>query len=122
MGLGRGFSDYDEVRAGIDLAVIPRTPLRAYIAHRRQGQGDYRGKYPDPADYGTTPGFLSGNVWTVNRIAMSGASTYGRDFQVTADMGINWNTNRFNVVGQNDKQLEGRLKAIWVPRWLIRFD
>jgi hypothetical protein len=26
------------------------------------------------------------------------------------------------VVGQDDKQLEGRLKAIWVPRWLIRFD
>jgi len=122
VGLGRGFSDYDEVRAGIDLALIPRTPLRAYVAHRRQGQGDYRGRYPDPADYATTPGFLFGNVWTVKRIAMSGASTHGRDFQVTADVGVNWNTNRFNVVGQNDKQLEGRLKAIWVPRWLIRFD
>jgi len=122
VGLGRGFSDYDELRAGIDLAVIPRTPLRAYVARRRQGQGDYRGQFPDPADYATTPGFLSGHVWTVNRLAVSGASTYGRDFQVTADIGVNWNTNRFNVVGQNDKQLEGRLKAIWVPRWMIRFD
>jgi hypothetical protein len=121
VGLGRGFSDYDELRAGIDLALIPRTPLRVYAAHRRQGQGDYRGPYPPVADYATTPGFLGGNVWTINRIGLTGASMYGRDFQVTADVGINWNENRFNVVDSNDKQFEGRLKAIWVPRWLIPF-
>lgn len=122
VGLGRGFSDYDELRAGADLAIIPRTPLRVYVAHRRQGQGDYRGPYPQPADYATTPGFLSGNIWTVSRIGLSGASVLGRDFQITADGGINWNTNRFNVVDQDDTQFEGRVKATWVPRWLIRFD
>ena len=121
VGLGRGFSDYDEVRAGVDLALLPRTPLRVYAAHRRQGQGDYRGPYPAVADYATTPGFLRGNVWTVKRVGLTGASMYGRDIQVTADVGVNWNTSRFSVVGSNDKQFEGRLKAIWVPRWLIPF-
>ncbi len=122
VGLGRGFSDYDEVRAGIDIALVPRTPLRLYAARRRQGQGDYRGRYPDPADFATTPGFLEGNVWTVSRVGVSGATALGRDFQMTADVGINRNANRFNVVGQNDTQFEGRVKTIWVPRWRIRFD
>ena len=53
---------------------------------------------------------------------MSGASVIGKDFQLTADVGINWNKNRFFVLDQNEKQFEGRLKAIWVPRWTIRFD
>jgi len=122
VGLGRGFSDYDEIRAGVDVAMVPRTPLKLYVAHRRQGQGDYRGPYPAPEDYGTTPGFLAGNVWTVNRLGVSGASLIGRDFQIAADIGINWNTNRFHVVDQNDWQAEGRMKLTWVPRWVIRFD
>jgi hypothetical protein len=121
VGLGRGFSDYDEIRAGVDLAVVPRTPLRIYASHWRQGAGDYRAAYPDPEDYDTTPGFLAPTVWTINRLGVSGASTIGRDFQVTADVGVNWNRNRFGVAGINDEQLEGRVKAIWVPRWLIPF-
>lgn len=122
VGLGRGSSDYDEVRVGLDLALVPRTPLKLYLAKRRQGQGDYRAPFPPLSEYGTTAGFLSGNVWTVSRIGASGAAVIGRDFQLTADAGVNWNRNRFNVVGQDDKQFEGRLKATWVPRWLIRFD
>ena len=121
VGLGRGSSDYDEMRAGIDVALIPRTTLRFYAVRRRQGEGDYRADYPKPEDYDTTPGFLAGTVWTVNRLGLSGASTYGRDFQLVADAGINFNRNRFGVAGLNDEQLEGRIKAIWVPRWLIPF-
>ncbi len=121
VGLGRGFSDYDEVRAGFDLALIPRTPLKLYASRRRQGKGDYRTPYPEPEDYATTPGFLQPTVWTINRLALSGASSYGRDFQVVADVGVNFNRNRFGVAGVNDEQLEGRVKATWVPRWLIPF-
>ena len=121
VGLGRGFSDYDEMRAGIDVALIPRTPLKVYAARRRQGEGDYRAPYPEVKDYATTPGFLKGTAWTINRLGVSGASSYGRDFQVVADVGVNFNQNRFNVAGLDDEQFEGRLKAIWVPRWLIPF-
>jgi hypothetical protein len=121
VGLGRGFSDYDEVRAGADLAVVPRVPLKLYGAYRRQGQGDYRAPYPAPAEYKDTRGFLAGNVWKVVRVGMSGAMHH-RDFQVVSDIGVNWNRNRFNVVDQDDTQFEGRLKVSWIPRWLIRFD
>ena len=122
VGLGRASSDYDEIRAGADIALLPGAPLRVYAARRRQGQGDYRAPFPDVSEYETTPGFLDGNVWTTNRVGMSGAAVFGRDFQVTGDVGVNWNSNRFNVVDQDDTQFEGRLKLIWVPRWLIRFD
>lgn len=122
IGLGRSYSDYDELRVGADLVLVPRTPLKLYFAHRRQGEGDYRESYPAIADYETTPVFLSGIVWTVNRIGLSGASSVTRDFQVAGDLGINHVTNRRNIAGNDITAFEGRVKVIWVPRWLITFQ
>jgi hypothetical protein len=122
VGLGRGWSDYDEARIGADIALIPRTPVKLYVARRRQGQGDYRLPYPDKADYGTTPGIFSGIVWTTTRLGLSGATAIGKDFQIVGDGGVNFNTNRFHSEGLDVTKLEGRVKVIWVPRWLIPFE
>jgi hypothetical protein len=122
VGLGRGFSDYDEMKAGVDVALIPRTPLKLYVARRRQGEGDYRVPYPDKSLYATTPGFLDGLVWTTNRAGVSGATMIGRDFEFVFDGGVNQSTNRFHIPGLDQTKLEGRAKVIWVPRWSIRFD
>jgi hypothetical protein len=122
VGLGRGFSDYDEMKAGVDVALIPRTPLKLYVARRRQGEGDYRVLYPDKSLYATTPGFLDGLVWTTNRAGVSGATMIGRDFEFVFDGGVNQSTNRFHIPGLDQTKLEGRAKVIWVPRWSIRFD
>ncbi len=122
IGLGRAYSDYDEIRVGADLALVPRTPLKLYVAHRRQGEGDYRAAYPPVADYATTPIFLSGLVWTVNRIGLSGASSVSRDFQIVGDVGVNQVRNRRHVPGNDVTAFEGRLKVVWVPRWLITFE
>lgn len=122
VGLGRGWSDYDEARLGFDLALLPRVPLRLYAARRRQGDGDYRLPYPDKADYGTTPGILSGVVWTTTRFALSGAATIAKGFELVGDGGVNINRNRFHVPGLNESRLEGRVKVIWVPRWVVPFE
>jgi hypothetical protein len=122
IGLGRAYSDYDEARVGADLAILPRTPLKLYFAHRRQGEGDYRADYPPVSQYASTPIFLSGVVWTVNRFGLSGASTITRDFQVVGDIGINQVTNRRHIVGNDVTAFEGRVKVVWVPRWLITFE
>jgi hypothetical protein len=122
IGLGRAYSDYDEVRVGADLSLVPRTPLKLYVARRRQGEGDYRESYPAVADYAITPVFLSGVVWTVNRIGLSGASIVSRDLQLTGDLGVNHVSNRRNILGKDITAFEGRLKVIWVPRWLITFQ
>ncbi|HEX2723757.1 MAG TPA: hypothetical protein VHM24_12640 [Gemmatimonadaceae bacterium] len=121
-GLGRDYSDYDEVRIGADIALLPRVPLRLYAAHRRQGEGDFRKIYPEKSQYAVTPVFLAGTVWTANRVGVSGAAMVGRDFRIQGDIGLNHNTNRMNVRGYDATELEGRVRATWVPRWRIRFD
>ena len=120
IGLGDGFSDYDEFRAGLDLAVVPRTPLRLYAAHRRQGEGSYNIPFPQPADYATTPEMFSGVVMGVTRVGVSGASRFS-DFEVSADFGINHNTNDGHVSGATSTSFEGRLKFAIEPRWSVNF-
>jgi hypothetical protein len=122
VGLGRGFSDYDEIKAGVDVAFIPRTPLKLYAAYRRQGEGDYRLPYPDKADYATTPGIFAGTVWKTARFGVSGATMVGRDFELIGDAGVNRSVNRFHIDGLRDTNFEGRARIVWVPRWLIPFD
>ncbi|MEO7366864.1 MAG: hypothetical protein ABIZ36_02845, partial [Gemmatimonadaceae bacterium] len=122
VGLGRGYSDYDEVRAGIDVALVPRVPLRLFVAHRRQGEGDYRNPYPAVADYSTTPGILSGIVWTINRAAVSGAIALGSDIQINGEAGVNQNKNRMHVRGYDLTEFEGRVRVAFVPRWLVKFE
>ena len=120
VGLARGFSDYDEVKAGVDLAVVPRTPLRLYVAHRRQGEGSYNIPFPLPADYATTPGIFSGVVMGVTRAAVSGAARW-RDFEVGGDVGVNHTTNDLHVVGATRTAFEGRVKVAIEPRWSVSF-
>ncbi len=122
IGLGRPYSDYDEVRVGADVMLVPRTPLKLYVAHRRQGEGDYRADYPPVAAYPTTPVFLSGLVWTVNRLGMSGASSVNRDFQIVGDIGVNQVRNRRHIPGNDVTAFEGRIKIVWVPRRIITFE
>lgn len=120
VGLGRGFSDYDELKLGLDLAFVPRTPLRLYAAHRRQGEGGYNVPFPLPADYGATPGIFSGVVMGVTRVGLSGASKW-RDFEVGGDVGINRNTNDQHIAGATHTGFEGRVKVAIEPRWSASF-
>ena len=120
VGLARGFSDYDEVKVGVDLALVPRTPLRVSVAHRRQGEGSYNLPYPAPADYATTPGMFSGVVMGVTRVALSGASRW-RDFELSGDIGVNHNTNDLHVTGATHTAFEGRVKFAVEPRLSISF-
>jgi hypothetical protein len=120
VGLARGFSDYDEIKAGLDLALVPRTPLRFYVAHRRQGEGSYNTPFPLPADYATTPGMFSGVVMGVTRAAVTGATRW-RDFEVGGDVGVNHNTNDAHVTGVSRTAFEGRLKIAVEPRWSVSF-
>jgi hypothetical protein len=121
VGLGRGFSDYDELKAGLDLALVPSTPLRVYAAHRRQGEGSYNTPFPLPADFATTPGMFSGVVMGVTRVAVAGATRWG-DFEVGGDVGINHNTNYLHVTGVTHTGFEGRIKVAIEPRWSISFQ
>ncbi len=120
IGLGAGFSDYDEARAGVDLALIPATPVKLYAAFRRQGEGDYRKAYPLVAAYTSTPGFLSGAVMRVTRLAASGA-TRRRQIEASADVGFNHVTNHAHIAGASRSGFEGRVRLSWEPRFSASF-
>jgi hypothetical protein len=120
VSLGRGFNDYDEARVGLDLALVPRTPLKLYAAHRRQGEGSYLLPFPVPADYATTPGIFSGVVMGVTRIGVSGASKW-RDIEVAGDVGLNNATNYQHISGARNTGFEGRVKVAVEPRWSVNF-
>jgi hypothetical protein len=120
VGLGRGFSDYDEVRAGLDLAIVPVTPVRFYLAHRRQGEGDYRKPIPTADLYAVTRGMLSGVVSHITRVGLSGASHVGY-VDIAGDIGINHETNSQHVVGVARTAFEGRVKISVEPPWSVSF-
>jgi hypothetical protein len=120
VALGRGFNDYDEARVGLDLAFVPRTPLKIYAAHRRQGEGSYNLPFPAPAQYASTPGIFSGIVMGVTRVGVSGATKW-RDFEVGGDVGVNHSTNYQHIVGVTRTGFEGRLKVAVEPRWSVNF-
>jgi hypothetical protein len=108
IGLGRGFTDYDEVTAGVDLAAIPELPLKVYAAFSRQGQGDYRIPFPPVDSFPQTPTFLSGIVSHVYRAGVSGAISLPW-LDVSGDVGLNHVSNYQHVAGVDKNLFAGRV-------------
>ena len=117
VGLGRGFSDYDEVRVGLDVILGSRLPVKVYVAERRQGEGDYRIAQPPPSQFTTTPTFLSGVVQRVSRVGLSGAGELSGGFGFNADVGYNRNRNADHVVGRRRDGVEARVMFSYRLPW-----
>jgi hypothetical protein len=118
ISLGRGFSDYDEVRAGIDLAAIPAVPLKLYAAFSRQGQGDYRIPFPAVDSFPTTPTIFSGVVSHVYRAGVSGAVSLPW-LDVSGDIGLNHVSNYQHVAGVDKNLFAGRVMVSLTWRRLL---
>lgn len=110
LGLGRGYSGYDEAKAGIDLAVIPAVPLKVYAAYRRQGQSNYLEVEPPADSLPTTPTIFSGIVSHIARLGVSGAITVPY-LEISGDIGVNHATNYNNVAGVTRTSLAGEIKV-----------
>jgi hypothetical protein len=110
LGLGRGYADYDEARLGIDLAAVPRVPLKLYASYRRQGQGSYLNLIPPPDSLLTTPTIFSGIVSHIERVGLSGAVTIPY-FEISGDVGVNHATNYNNLAGVTRTSIAGTIKA-----------
>jgi hypothetical protein len=117
VGLGRGYSDYDEWRIGFDMVPVG-VPLRLYFAQRRQGEGDFRLTFPDPAQYATHPGIFEGMVMRVRRVGLSGGVVLG-DFDARGDIGYNSVRNADHIVGKSESRFEGRVRVSWSPSWAV---
>jgi len=118
VGLGQAFSDYGELKMGIDLAAVPYTTIRLYGAYRRQGQGDYHLPFPPPAAYPITPGFLQGIVERVARVGVEGGGMIAPGFELTGDVGVNHATNSDHLPGVTRNQIAAQARFQWTPRGL----
>jgi hypothetical protein len=117
VGLGARNSDFDEVRAGVDVGPALPAPLRVYVAYRRQGAGDYRLPYPSIAQRGTWPTIFEGVVINTLRVAASGALRIGSMVELTGDAGVNRSRNDGRVTGATSTRFEGRVRFAIEPSW-----
>jgi len=120
VALGHAFTDYDELRVGAELAVLPAMVLRAYLAKRRQGEGGFREPFPAPAAYASTPTFLAGTVMSTTRIGATARGVMIGSLAVDADVGLNRTRNAGHRPGGDDSSFEGRLSVRYATpalRW-----
>jgi hypothetical protein len=117
VGLGQRNSDFDEIRAGVDVGPVLAAPLKLYVAYRRQGAGDYREPYPAIGQRNTWPTIFEGTVVKTLRVAATGAMRIGDLFEVTGDAGLNRSRNDLRVPGASKTRFEGRLRVALEPSW-----
>lgn len=123
VGLGRGFSDYEEWRAGFDVAAIPRVPLRLYVAARNQGEGDYRAPYPPRTalDEKRIPALIIGTATKVTRVGVSGGGFFAPGFRFQGDVGYNSVSPVLSPLPVDKSGFEGRVRVSFEPAWGLRF-
>ena len=117
VSLGQRNSDFDEVRAGIDVGPALPGPLRIYIAYRRQGAGDYREPFPPDSLINAWPTIFEGVVVKTLRVAASGAVRLGPAIEITGDAGLNRSDNDLRVPGATTTRFEGRVRVALEPSW-----
>jgi hypothetical protein len=108
VGLGRSFSDYDQLT--LTASVLPATGLvmSPEVTLVRQGEGDFRKPYPPTSAYGTTPSILSGLVERTIRLAL-GASWQRGAWGLRGDGGVHFLHNAGHVTGASDTRWVGSL-------------
>ena len=78
VGLGRNFSDYDQLTLRGSMIAGPSVLLEPEITVLRQGQGDFRLPYPTVAQYDSTPTLFAQPVTRTVRLAIAGRAAHGR--------------------------------------------
>ncbi len=98
VGLGRNFSDYDQLTLRASVVAGPAVLLSPEVTLLRQGEGDFRSPYPPVAAYPTTPRIFAGIVERTVRLAAA-ADWRGGPWQLHADGGAHLIHNYQHVSG-----------------------
>jgi len=92
VGLGRNFSDYDQLTLRGSMIAGPSVLIEPEVTLLRQGQGDFRLPYPTVAQYDSTPTLFAGTVTRTVRLALAGRAVHGR-WTLSGDGGVHLITN-----------------------------
>ena len=108
VGLGRNFSDYDQLTLRAGLLAGPGVLVQPEATLLRQGQGDFRQPYPPVSAYGTTPTLFAGVVERTLRVAIGGTWQYGA-WGLVGNGGVHFRHNADHVTGVSDTKWVGEL-------------
>ena len=108
MGLGRNFSDYDQLTLRAGLLAGPGVLLQPEATLLRQGEGDFRLPYPPVAAYGTTPTLFQGVVERTVRLALGAGWQHGA-WGLSGNGGVHFIHNVGHVSGVSRTKWIGAL-------------
>ncbi len=106
VGLGRNFSDYDQLTVRASVVTGPGVLLSPEVTVLRQGEGDFRQPYPPTAAYDTTPRIFVGVVERTLRLATALDWRAG-PWQLHADGGAHVIGNYQHVSGATKTKFVG---------------
>jgi hypothetical protein len=112
VGLGRNFSDYDQLTLRGSMIAGPGVLLEPEVTVLRQGEGDFRLPYPTVAQFDATPTIFAGVVERTVRFALAGHVTHGR-WVVAADGGVHVITHTGHVPEAGETRFVGRVEVLW---------
>jgi hypothetical protein len=113
VGLGRNFSDYDQLTLRAQVLAGPGVLLAPEATVLRQGEGDFRAPYPPVAAYGTTPTLFAGVVERTTRLAL-GATWQRGSWGLSGNGGVHFIHNAGHVRDVNDtKWVSGITLSYW---------
>ena len=105
-GLGRNFSDYDQLTLRAAVLAGPGVLLQPEATVLRQGEGDFRSPYPPVAAYGATPTLFAGVVERTVRLALG--TTWQRGaWGLSGSGGVHFIHNSGHVSGASETKWVG---------------
>ncbi|HEX5963660.1 MAG TPA: hypothetical protein VFY42_08030, partial [Gemmatimonadales bacterium] len=112
VGIGRNFSDQDQLSLLVTLPVQDRWLLSPELTILRQGEGRINDPYPEPDPSGvlSTPSLFIGVVERTYRVAV-GLSGRTGPLEVMGNAGFHHVMNSGHQRGRTDNRFEGRLQA-----------
>jgi len=116
VGLGRNYSDYDQLTLRGSLLTGPSVLVTPEATLIRQGQGDFRLPYPPVAAYPTTPGFLAGVVERTVRLAC-GVQLDRGPIGITGNGGVHLISNADHITGNDKTQWVGTIAMTVRLHW-----
>jgi capsule assembly protein Wzi len=112
VGLGRNFSDYDQLTLRGSMIAGPGALIEPEVTLLRQGEGDFRVPYPAVAQYDSTPTIFAGVQERTLRLAVAGRVAHGR-WVVSGDGGVHRISNAGHVTGAHRTRWVGRVALEW---------
>jgi len=112
VGLGRNFSDYDQLTLRGSMIAGPGVLLEPEVTLLRQGEGDFRLPYPTVAQFDSTPTLFAGVVERTLRLALAGHVAHGR-WVLSGDGGVHLISNAGHVLGADKTRWVGRVEVTW---------